>query len=227
MAYITSSCYVCEKTLIVNNLFFSVLTMTFNPQNYTVPEGTPAHIMIVLDKPSPKDINITVTTMDITAEGTMYYLLGIDVTTPSLLYAQSFQNAILHGPSLLSHPDPDDYTGGSFTVLIPAGTVMVTVAVTTLADILVEDDEYFKATLSLPGAPEAVVFGYPNMAFVTVTDETRMLRLFSFGFMCLSEFITLCHYNVLQYYLCADESRNQHTHRHDVGNLSRDLLSLI
>ena len=69
-------------------------------------------------------------------------------------------------------------------MLIPAGTMKVTVSVTTLTDYFVEDDEYFKATLSLPGAPDAVVAGSPNMAFVTVTDETRMLGLlFSFGFM--------------------------------------------
>ena len=77
----------------------------------------------------------------------------------------------------ISHPDPDDYTGGSFTVLIPAGTVKVTVPVTTLTDNLVEDDEHFKTTLSLPGAPEAVVVGSPNMASVTINDATCMLGL--------------------------------------------------
>ena len=53
------------------NCFLSVVVISFSPQNYTVPEGTPADIMIVLDKPSPKDITITVTTMDITAQGTV------------------------------------------------------------------------------------------------------------------------------------------------------------
>ena len=65
-------------------------------------------------------------------------------------------------------------------MLIPAGTVKVTVPVTTLTDNLVEDDEYFKATLSLPGAPEAVEVGSPNMSFVTITDETRTLGLLLF-----------------------------------------------
>ena len=45
------------------------VTVSFSPQNYTVPEGTPAELMVVLDKPSVKNITITVTTMDITAEG--------------------------------------------------------------------------------------------------------------------------------------------------------------
>ena len=62
-------------------------------------------------------------------------------------------------------------------MLIPAGTVKVTVPVTTLTDNFVENDEYFKATLSLLGAPEAVEVGSPDMAFVTITDETRMLGL--------------------------------------------------
>ena len=69
---------------------------------------------------------------------------------------------------------------------------MVTLAVNTLLDNLVEDDEYFKATLSLPGAPEAVVVGTPNMAFVTITDETRMLGLsVPLGCMHLLEFSTI------------------------------------
>ena len=60
-------------------------------------------------------------------------------------------------------------------MLIPTGAINVTVSVTTLTDNLVEDDEYFKATLRLLGAPEVVFVGSPNMTFVTITDETRML----------------------------------------------------
>ena len=44
------------------------VTVTFSPQNYTVTEGDPAPLMIILDKPAAKDITVTVTTMDITAE---------------------------------------------------------------------------------------------------------------------------------------------------------------
>ena len=44
-----------------------VATVSFSSQNYTVSEGTPAELTIVLDKPSVKNITITVTTMDITA----------------------------------------------------------------------------------------------------------------------------------------------------------------
>ena len=45
------------------------VTVTFSPQNYTITEGDPAPLMIILDKPAAKDITVTVTAMDITATG--------------------------------------------------------------------------------------------------------------------------------------------------------------
>ena len=44
------------------------VTVTFSPQNYTVGEGSTAGVMIALDKPSGRDITVSVTTMDITAQ---------------------------------------------------------------------------------------------------------------------------------------------------------------
>ena len=93
----------------------------------------------------------------------------MNISSPSLLYAYFRVPRFKSHPSI--HPDPDDYTGGSFTVLIPAGTMKETLSVNTVADNLVEGDEFFKATLSLPGAPEAVEVGTPNMAFVNITDD--------------------------------------------------------
>ena len=49
----------------------------------------------------------------------------------------------------------------------------VTLHVATLRDNFVEDDENFKATLSLPGAPADVVIGFPDLTFVNITDNTR------------------------------------------------------
>ena len=72
---------------------------------------------------------------------------------------------------------PNDYIGGTFNVFIPAGSTKVTLAVDTLTDNIFEDDEHFKATLTIPGAPGSVVLGSPNMAFVTITDTTSMWRL--------------------------------------------------
>ena len=49
--------------------------MSFSPRNYyTVSEGSPVELTIVLDKPSVKNITITVTTMDITAQCEMHNL---------------------------------------------------------------------------------------------------------------------------------------------------------
>ena len=52
------------------SLLHAVVTISFSPPIlvYTVPEGSPAQVMIVLDKPCVKDITVAVTTMDITAQ---------------------------------------------------------------------------------------------------------------------------------------------------------------
>ena len=67
---------------------------------------------------------------------------------------------------------PNDYTGGNFSVLVPAGSAKVTLDVDTLTDNILEDAEFFKATLTIPDAPDNVVVGSPNMAFVTIADGT-------------------------------------------------------
>ena len=68
----------CKSYLNISKCSISVVVISFSPQNYTVPEGTPANLMIVLDQASPKDITVTVTTMDITAQGTHVYLVSVD-----------------------------------------------------------------------------------------------------------------------------------------------------
>ena len=62
----------------------------------------------------------------------------------------------------------------STNVVISAGSVTVTVTVTTNEDNFVEPEEYFSATLSLPGAQEAVAVGSPDVAFVIIMDNTCM-----------------------------------------------------
>ena len=64
----------------------------------------------------------------------------------------------------------------SLNVSIPAGSIKVTLPLTTLRDSTVEPDEYFKAALSLPGAPEGCAVGTPDMSYITITDGTCMLR---------------------------------------------------
>ena len=75
--------------------------------------------------------------------------------------------------SFLYPSAPTDYIGGSFDVSVPAGAVEVTLCVTTLFDNLVENNEYFKATLSLPDGPGYVVVGSLNVVFVIINDTKR------------------------------------------------------
>ena len=54
---------------------------------------------------------------------------------------------------------------------IPTGTDQVTLSVNTVVEDIVKEDEYFGATLSLPGSPDTVVISSPDVAFVTIIDE--------------------------------------------------------
>ena len=48
------------------------MTVSFSPQNYTVSEGIPAALGMVLDKNASESITVLVTTMDITAGSADY-----------------------------------------------------------------------------------------------------------------------------------------------------------
>ena len=148
----------------------SVVIIGFSPQNYTVPEGTPVELVIVLDRPSVKDISLTVTTMDITADcecKVFIFYSWTDVIFPSLSPLFDYTVAF------------SDYIGVTFLVTIPAGVVEVTVQVLTLRDPFCEADEYFKATLILQQAPLLVDIG-PDTAFVSITDASG-----KFAVMCV------------------------------------------
>ncbi len=158
------------------------VTVTFSTQNYTVIEGDPAPLMIILDKPAAKDITVAVTTMDITATGgqakcscSKWVISLLEPNWQNSLYFVSFMHVLWL--LLPSSSDTDDYIGGSFDVSIPAGSVKVTLNMSTLRDSIVEPAEYFKATLSLPGAPEGCIVGTPNMSYITIIDDSRMLGL--------------------------------------------------
>ena len=58
-----------------------------------------------------------------------------------------------------------------------AGSTNKTLPLIPLRDSIVEADEYFKATLSLPGAPRGCVVGTPDTSYITIEDDTRMLEL--------------------------------------------------
>ena len=82
--------------------------------------------------------------------------------------------------------------GGSFDVVIPAGSVKVTLPVTTNENNTLEDNEYFKATLSLPGAPEGVLVGTPDTAYVTINDTDGTLGLECMHLNCSVSSTELC-----------------------------------
>lgn len=50
----------------------------------------------------------------------------------------------------------------------------MTLSVPTLKDNIVEENEQFKATVSLTFGPGNAIIGSPHIAFVTITDATRM-----------------------------------------------------
>ena len=54
------------------SLIHPVVTVSFSPQNYTVSEGIPATLGMVLDKEASESITVFVTTTDITAGSTDY-----------------------------------------------------------------------------------------------------------------------------------------------------------
>ena len=90
-----------------------------------------------------------------------------------------------------------DYIGRSSVISIIAGQTVVTYPVDTLPDNFLEDDEYFKATLSLP-TTGPVVLGPSRMAFVTITDGNGKLSHIEFTSLCkiLHLMVFVC---VLQY----------------------------
>lgn len=66
---------------------------------------------------------------------------------------------------------PSDYRGGTFNSTIPVGVMKLNISVPTNLNMPLEEDEYFKATLSLPVEPDNAKIG-TDPAFVTITDRT-------------------------------------------------------
>ena len=122
---------------------------------------------------------------------------------------------------------PNDYTGGSFNVFIPAGSTNVTLTVDTLTDNILEDAEHFKAILTIPGSPGSVVVGSPNMAFVAITNTTSMWRLsvsviqhtplgFRYKMLCKPGLAASPHLSSRgRKVISVDESGNQHIQSHN------------
>ena len=82
--FITIDSHACSYKYINLFLLFSGIKVYFDPQNYTTSEGDGSvPLTIVVDKVPAKDVTVTVTTMDITAEGNSYFI-----------YLQFYQNVL-------------------------------------------------------------------------------------------------------------------------------------
>ena len=76
-----------------------------------------------------------------------------------------------------SPPDPDDYTGGEFTVTFTNGSTTAQVFILLINDIDGADecDEWFRAQISIPeeAAANGVVAGPDNTATTVIKDDER------------------------------------------------------
>ena len=67
------------------------MTVSFSPQNYTVSEGIPAPLEMVLDKNASESITVLVTTTDITADSADY----VQETSRPVVFAPGATKAVL------------------------------------------------------------------------------------------------------------------------------------
>ena len=98
---------------------------------------------------------------------------------------------------------PRDYGGGTFTCTISEGVAKINCpSIPTYLDMPLETDEYFKATLSLPGGLENTQVG-PDPAFVTITDRTgKNAVMVDYTVMSVERNQLLLLYNHVHMYVC-------------------------
>ena len=145
---------------------YIVATISFSPQNYTVREGHPVELRIVLDRKVAGSITLTVNTTDITANKCEWMWIIFKFCSRTE-FATYFTTLFL----LTSIVASDDYAIVINTVTIPAGELHASPLLFAIKDNLTEEDEYFKATLTLHNTPFKVEVG-PDPAFVTIIDTT-------------------------------------------------------
>ena len=119
------------------------MTVSFSPQNYTVEEGVPARLMVVLDKKATAPITVRVTTIAITAQ-------------------PSTDNALRDYIAEYGTP-----------LTFEAGVTKKELSVVTLWDTEFENDEHIKATLELDQAGTSVQTQIGlGAAYITIWDRT-------------------------------------------------------
>ena len=145
---------------------YIVATISFSPQNSSVQEGNPVNISIVLDRKVAGSITFTVNTTDITANKCEWMWIMFKFCSRTE-FATYFTTLFLLTAIVAS----EDYAIVSNTVTIPAGERRASPLLFALKDNLIEEDEHFKATLTLHSTPFKVEVG-PDPAFVTIKDTT-------------------------------------------------------
>ena len=145
---------------------YIVATISFSPQNSSVREGNPVYISIVLDRKVAGSITFTVNTTDNTANKCEWMWIMCKFCSRTE-FATYFTTLFLLTAIVAS----EDYAIVSNTVTIPAGERHASPLLLILKDNLTEEDEYFKATLTLHNTPFKVEVG-PDPAFVTIIDAT-------------------------------------------------------
>ena len=78
--------------------------------------------------------------------------------------------------------DGEDYTGGDYPVIFPAGSTKANFSIPITDDDIFELDETFLLTLVIPPAAQAigVMRGDPFMATVTIINDERECSVISF-----------------------------------------------
>ena len=74
---------------------------------------------------------------------------------------------------------PDDYNSSDVTVTFSPGSQMIVVECPTLADDIIELDEYFKVTLVVEDSNDLLRACEPSMANVTIVDQTMATVFFN------------------------------------------------
>ena len=139
--------------------FHLVVTVSFSPQNYTVREGDEIYLMIKLEKESTKEITFTVKTVPDSAEREWNVFLHRNMLCNNSLFLHSTVIA------------PDDYLPEMVPVTLSPGETETRVRVRTQRNILMEDNEHFKAIIIPCEGCDHVLVGV-GTAFIKITDCT-------------------------------------------------------
>ena len=149
----------------------AVVQLAFDPQNYTVTEGSSVNITLEAVPPSEGyDFSFTVTLLYMNGSATgefAYTALTVkdwSSSTLTLCHQWSFVSLSLSTAG-------SDYTPGPYTVTFTAGQMLATLTLPTMDDSTTELSEYLVVVITSTDQPDAVEIISPNTAFITTLDN--------------------------------------------------------